>query len=126
MTRKLTRITPEINGYAVVIVQEASIDGKPGAYLGCIVQTPENIDDGAMVSLTDAMKEYLKQTGQQAQPKQARHKSNPALHSVAERIERVTAQLAAKDRAKRPVTAPSEPSQGTDTDDEGHTKGFYK
>jgi len=124
MTRKLTRITPEINGYAVVIVQEASIDGKPGAYLGCIVQTPENIDDCAMVSLTEAMKEYLKQTGQQAQPKQVSHKSNPALHRVAERIERITAQLAAKDRAKRPAIGPPGPSQATD--DEGHTKGFYK
>jgi hypothetical protein len=62
MTRKLTRITPLIDGYAVVVVQEEGEDGKPGEYLGCLLETPESPDDGPFVLLAEAMGAYLKFT----------------------------------------------------------------
>ncbi len=62
MIRKLTRITPVVEGYAVVVAQEQSIDSKPGKYLGCFLQTPENPDDGPFTLLAEAMGAYLKLT----------------------------------------------------------------
>ena len=60
MNRKLTRITPFVNGYAVVIAQEHGFSDKPGAYLGCFLQTPENLNNGTYMLLAEAMDIYLK------------------------------------------------------------------
>jgi len=59
MNRKLTHITPVIDGYAVVVAQEPSEGGKPGKYLGCFLQTPENPDHGPYMLLTEAMGAYM-------------------------------------------------------------------
>jgi hypothetical protein len=62
MIRKLTRITPLIDGYAVVVVQKEGEDGKPGAFLGCLLETPESPDDGPFLLLAEAMGAYLRYT----------------------------------------------------------------
>ena len=62
MSNKLTRITPIVNGYAVVITQEADVNGKPGTYTGCFLQTPDNPDDGPKLLLAEAMERYRKLT----------------------------------------------------------------
>jgi hypothetical protein len=58
MTRKLTPITPLVNGYCVIVVQEATKDGNPGAFLGCLLQTPESSGDGPLLLLGEAIKKY--------------------------------------------------------------------
>jgi len=62
MNRKLTAITPQVNGYSVVIVQEASVDGNPGAFLGCSVCTEDWYGDGPLLMLGEAMREYKRLT----------------------------------------------------------------
>jgi hypothetical protein len=62
MNRKLTRITPLIDGYAVVVVQEEGADGKPGKFLGCLLETPDSSDDGPYMLLAKAMGAYLSHT----------------------------------------------------------------
>ena len=62
MTRKLTRITPLVDGYAVVVVQKEGGDGKPGVFLGCLLETPESPDDGPFMLLAEAMGAYLRYT----------------------------------------------------------------
>jgi len=66
MTKQLTRITPVINGFAVVVAQEPNQDGKPGAFIGCFLQTPECANDGPLVSLTEAMNAYIQKTEPQS------------------------------------------------------------
>jgi|GEM_PF-4025354 len=76
MPRKLTRITPVINGYAVVITQEQGINGQPGEYTGCFLQTPDSPDDGPTLLLTEAMDTYVQLTSKF--PRQVpRHILNP-------------------------------------------------
>jgi hypothetical protein len=58
MTRKLTPITPLVNGYCVIVVQEATKGGNPGAFLGCLLQTPESSEDGPLLLLGEAIKKY--------------------------------------------------------------------
>ena len=58
MTKILTSITPLKNGYRVVVVQEANEDGTHGAFLGFMLQTPDNPDDDRIMLLGDAMKEF--------------------------------------------------------------------
>jgi hypothetical protein len=62
MERKLTRITPITNGYAVVIAQEPNQGEKAGAFIGCFLQTPECADDGPFLRLDVAMGAYLRLT----------------------------------------------------------------
>ena len=69
MTRKLTRIRPVVNGYAVVVAQEQGGDGKPGKFLGCFVQTPESQDDGPMM-LAEAMGIFIMHSSQPVAEKQ--------------------------------------------------------
>jgi hypothetical protein len=66
MTRKLTRITPVVNGYAVVVVQKQGLGSKPGEFLGCFVQTPESQDDGPMMLLAEAMALFIKHSDKPA------------------------------------------------------------
>jgi len=67
MTNKLTPITPLTNGYQVVIVQEAKEDGTAGAFLGCLLQTPDYPDDGGLMLLGDAIREFKARTTEQAE-----------------------------------------------------------
>jgi hypothetical protein len=62
MTRKITPITPVVNGYAVAIAQEQSVGGMPGAFIGCFLQTPESPEDGELILLHEAMAKYIKHT----------------------------------------------------------------
>jgi hypothetical protein len=65
MTRIFTPITPLTNGYRVVVVQAANPDGTYGAYIGCMLQTPDNPDDGSMMLLGDAFREFNARTSAQ-------------------------------------------------------------
>jgi hypothetical protein len=58
----LTPLTPMTDGYCVVIVQEATPDGTCGAYIGCMLQTPDSLDDGPMMLLGDVFKEFKART----------------------------------------------------------------
>jgi hypothetical protein len=65
MTNKiLTPLTPMIDGYRVVIVQEANPDGTYGAYIGCLLQAPDS-PDGTMMLLGDAFTEFKERTAEQ-------------------------------------------------------------
>jgi len=61
--RRLTPITPCIDGYCVAVVQEANADGTLGKYLGCVVQKPDSTDDGPMMLLLDAFRSFREFTG---------------------------------------------------------------
>jgi hypothetical protein len=67
MTKIFTPITPLTNGYRVVVVQEANEDGTYGAYIGCMLQTPDSPDDGPMMLLGDAFKEFKARTAEQVE-----------------------------------------------------------
>jgi hypothetical protein len=58
MTRKLTPITQQINGYCVVVVQEETKEGKPGAFLGCLLQSSDSDENGPFLSLGEAMGKF--------------------------------------------------------------------
>jgi len=58
MPQKLTPITERINGYCVVVVQEETNDGKPGAFLGCLLQTPNSDENDKLLLLGDAIKKF--------------------------------------------------------------------
>ncbi len=63
LPRRLTPITPCIDGYCVAVVQEANADGTLGKYLGCCLQTPDSTDDAPMMLLTDAFRLFKARTG---------------------------------------------------------------
>jgi hypothetical protein len=65
MTKIFTPITPLTNGYRVVIVQEANDDGTHGAYVGCMLQTPDGADSDSMMLLGDAFREFKARTTMQ-------------------------------------------------------------
>ena len=58
MMRKLTPITEQINGYCVVVVQEETKDGKPGAFLGCLLRTPDSAENGPLLLLGEAIRKF--------------------------------------------------------------------
>jgi hypothetical protein len=58
MARNLTPITPIVSGYCVMVVQEETKDGKPGAFLGCLLQTPDCLENGPLLLLGEAIKRY--------------------------------------------------------------------
>ncbi len=61
MTQKLAPITPRINGYRVVVVQEAKADGSPDAFLGCLLQTPDSSDVGPLLLLRGQVEVFRNQ-----------------------------------------------------------------
>jgi hypothetical protein len=72
MTNKiLTPLTPMIDGYRVVIVQEANPDGTYGAYIGCTLQSPDNQDNDRMMLLGDAFEEFRERTAPQEDEEQS-------------------------------------------------------
>ena len=74
MTKIFTPLTPLTNGYQVVIVQEANEEGTHGAFVGCMLQTPDSPVNDRMMPLGNAMKEFKARTAKrEAVP------SNPAL-----------------------------------------------
>jgi hypothetical protein len=70
MNRKLTVITPEINGYCVVAVQEETKDGRPGAFLGCLLQTSGSAENGPLLLLGEAIRKYKVLAAKSAPKKQ--------------------------------------------------------
>jgi hypothetical protein len=73
MTKKiLTPLTPMTAGYRVVVVQKANPDGTYGAYIGCMLQTPDHPDDGPMMLLGDAFKEFKAHTAKQQSKRRKR------------------------------------------------------
>ena len=64
MTRIFTPITPLTNGYRVVIVQEANEDGTHGAFVGCMLQTPDSPDNDRMMLLGEAFREFKARTAE--------------------------------------------------------------
>jgi hypothetical protein len=66
MSKIFTPITQQTNGYRVVIVQEANEDGTHGAFVGCLLQTPDSPDNDRMMLLGDAFKEFKARTAKVA------------------------------------------------------------
>ncbi len=90
MTKILTPITPLTNGYRVVIVQEANEDGTYGAYIGCMLQTPDSPDNDRMMLLGDAFKEYKARTPELGNERRKRRiRAMPALKPVIRRPARI-------------------------------------
>ena len=67
MTKIFTPITPLTNGYRVVIVQEANEDGTHGAFVGCMLQTPDSPDNDRMMLLGEAFREFKARTAEQVE-----------------------------------------------------------
>ena len=82
MTDKImTPLTPMTAGYRVVVVQKANPDGTYGAYLGCMLQSPDNPDDGHMMLLGDAFKEFKARTAKQQNKRRKRRARALSPHS---------------------------------------------
>jgi len=60
---KRTPITPRIEGYCVIIAQEENVDGTPGKFLGCHLQTPDSSDDGPALLLGEAIRRFKEMSG---------------------------------------------------------------
>ena len=78
----MTPLTPMIHGYRVVVVQEANPDGTYGAYIGCMLETPDSPDGGGpMRLLGDAFMEFKARTAEQQNKRRKRRTRAMPAHS---------------------------------------------